>query len=77
MKHIWKWNLYESFVRSGSLLYDDPSPLLGAGQDGEYWSSAASSYDDYAYLLGFYDSIMTPSGDISRYYGRSLRCLAS
>lgn len=65
------------FVRSGSLLYDDPSPLLGAGQYGNYWSSFADSYYYGAYYLYFLVSGVGPSDGHYRFNGLSLRCLAS
>ena len=65
------------FVRSGSLLYDDPSPLLGAGQYGVYWSSFAHSYSYIAYYLYFSSSGVYLSTNYGRFYGDSLRCLAS
>ena len=55
-------------VLSGSLWY--------AGYSGYYWSSTASSSTSDVYNLGFLSGHVNPSGDGSRYFGFSVRCLA-
>ena len=59
------------YVLSGSLWY--------AGYYGYYWSSTAYSNTSNAYVLYFGSSGVYPSGGTNRirYYGRSVRCLAS
>ena len=57
------------YVNSGS--------LRGAGSGGCYWSSTAYSSTNYAYSLYFYSGYVGPSGLSYRYYGFSVRCLAS
>ena len=72
------------FVRGGfiNLGSKDVSPdgkitFYSAGQYGYYWSSRASSDTDSAYHLYFGNSIVDPSRNFGRYFGRSLRCLIS
>ena len=55
------------YVYSGS--------MNSAGNYGRYWSSTAYNSTD-AYLLSFEYGTISPSGNNSRYYGRSVRCLA-
>ena len=57
------------FVYSGSLWY--------AGDYGFYWSSTATSSSNYACNLSFYSGGVYPSNNYNRYYGFSVRCLAS
>ena len=57
------------FVLSGS--------LRDAGNYGYYWSSTAYSSTSYAYYLAFGSGYVNPSGYSYRYYGFSVRCLAS
>ena len=56
-------------VLSGSLRY--------AGSNGNYWSSTAYSSTNYAYYLNFYSGYVNPSYSNNRYFGFSVRCLAS
>ena len=56
-------------VSSGSLWY--------AGDSGYYWSSTAYSSTNRAYSLYFYSGDVNPSYYGNRYYGFSVRCLAS
>ena len=56
-------------VYSGSLRY--------AGNYGRYWSSTAYSSTNYAYALAFSSGVVNPSNFDNRYYGFSVRCLAS
>ena len=56
-------------VSSGSLRY--------AGDSGYYWSSTAYSSTNSAYGLYFGSGYVDPSNISSRYYGFSVRCLAS
>ena len=66
-----------------SPLYFHPSgrvlsgSLRRAGYDGYYWSSTAGSSASYAYYLLFASGRVTPSRNSGRYYGQSVRCLAS
>ena len=61
------------FVRSG---YVNPTNYLSyAGDDGYCWSSVARS-SSYAYALYFYSSDVGPSSSSTRYFGRSVRCVA-
>ena len=63
------------FVRSGNLY---SGSLKGAGFGGSYWSSTASSSSAEAYSLYFVLIDVYPSYSYdSRYYGRSVRCLAN
>ena len=62
------------FVRSG---YVYSGSLWNAGRYGYYWSSTAASSTSYAYYLYFYSGFVTPSINSYRYYGQSVRCLAS
>ena len=57
------------YVISGSLWY--------AGNRGRYWSSTARSNTSSAYTLDFSSGFVNPSVDYYRYYGQSVRCLAS
>ena len=59
------------YVLSGS--------LRSAGSSGYYWSSTALSSSSYAYYLDFTSGYVAPSngGIRARYYGFSVRCLAS
>ncbi len=52
------------------------SSLYNAGSDGLYWSSAAFSATN-AYYLYFNSSNVYPSVSNARYYGLSVRCVAS
>ena len=56
-------------VASGSLRF--------AGSHGDYWSSAAFSNTGLAYGLYFLSGNLNPSYNPFRYYGQSVRCLAS
>ena len=56
-------------VLSGSLWY--------AGNSGYYWSSTAYSSTNRAYYLSFGSGYVSPSFGGYRYYGFSVRCLAS
>ena len=49
--------------------------LFNAGNYGYYWSSVASSSSS-AYLLSFFSSNVSPSSNIIRYVGQSVRCVA-
>ena len=66
-----------------SPLYFHPSgdvysgSLRGAGCYGYYWSSTAYSSTINAYYLNFYSGGVSPSLSSNRYYGFSVRCLAS
>ena len=61
------------FVRGG--LVSPGSDLRFAGLEGYYWSSV--SYGRYsAYYLRFHPSGVNPSGDYTRHYGFSVRCVA-
>ena len=62
------------FVRSG---YGVSGSLWAAGYTGDYWSSTAGSSTSLAYELFFYPGGVNPSYTRSRYYGQSVRCLAS
>ena len=62
------------FVRSG---YVFSGSLRRAGGYGFYWSSTAYSSTSYAYGLRFGSDDVYPSVNYSRYYGLSVRCLAS
>ena len=57
------------YVYSGS--------LRNAGNNGNYWSSTADSSASRAYYLYFNSGYVSPSFDGSRYFGFSVRCLAS
>ena len=57
------------YVYSGSLRF--------AGNLGYYWSSTAYSSTSRAYYLAFLSGLVNPSGYVSRYFGQSVRCLAS
>ena len=57
------------YVRSGS--------LRSAGLEGDYWSSTAYSNTSYAYGLYFASGVVNPSFYYYRYFGQSVRCLAS
>ena len=63
--------------------YFNPSGLVhsgslwGAGVNGCYWSSTAYSSTSTAYDLSFYSGRVNPSLSDYRYYGQSVRCLAS
>ena len=61
------------FVRSGSVIPGDY--LRRAGYASYYWSSV-SYYSYYAYALAFDPDGVSPSYDVSRYYGQSVRCVA-
>lgn len=89
MKHIWKWNLYEDFVRSGRInyyyyysggvQYDNTNEI---GTSGSLWSSIPSYNGASSYILSF-ANVVNPSNDYygyilySRAHGLPLRCLAS
>ena len=60
------------FIRSGSINGDI---LNGSGVGGHYWSSTVGSYD-YAYGLGFNNTVIYSGRNFYRYYGRSVRCVA-
>ena len=66
-----------------SPLYFHPSgnvysgSLRNAGSLGDYWSSTAFSSTNIAYHLYFSSGYVSPSDVSSRYYGFSVRCLAS
>ena len=62
------------FVRSGNVR---SGSLGSAGLDGSYWSSTAYSSFGNAYYLSFDSGGVYPSNGSNRYYGRSVRCLAS
>ena len=62
------------FVRSGSVY---SGSLRDAGYGGRYWSSTAYSSTSDAYDLSFASGGVNPSYDDYRYYGFSVRCLAS
>ena len=64
------------FVRSGYVL---SGSLRYAGSYGDYWSSTAGSNTIFAYELYFNSGYVNPSniGSHLRYYGQSVRCLAS
>ena len=52
--------------------------LLSAGREGVYWSSTAYSNTSGAYYLAFYSGLVNPSSYyFGRYFGQSVRCLAS
>ena len=66
-----------------SPLYFNPSgyvysgSLWNAGNVGGYWSSTAGSNSSSAYSLYFTSGRVGPSGIYDRYFGQSVRCLAS
>ena len=66
-----------------SPLYFNPSGYVGsgalryAGNGGGYWSSTAYSNTSSAYNLDFTLDYVYPSNDSSRFFGQSVRCLAS
>ena len=62
------------FVRSG-YVGPDFHYLFNAGNYGYYWSSVARSSSN-AYLLSFFSSNVSPSSNIIRYVGQSVRCVA-
>ena len=62
------------FVRSG---YVYSGSLWYAGNAGDYWSSTAFSNTSFAYELYFGSGYVYPSNYTDRYYGQSVRCLAS
>ena len=62
------------FVRSG-YVYPRNHYLGSAGYSGNYWSSVAVSSPGACYLY-FDSSSVNPSYSGSRYYGRSVRCVA-
>ena len=62
------------FVRSG---YVTSGTLRFAGYYGDYWSSTAYSNTSSAYELCFTSGYVGPSNYANRYYGQSVRCLAS
>ncbi len=61
----------------GGNINSNSQQLWYAGQEGRYWSSRADSSSSFAYSLTFDSSYVSPSSNyyVSRYYGRSLRCL--
>ena len=59
---------YAGFVSNGSLLY--------VGSRGFYWSRTASS-TIYAYHLYFGSTNVAPASGNDRYYGFSVRCVAT
>lgn len=65
------------FVRSGRANSDGAKPLGYSGQGNYYWSSTPNSNGYYAYYLYFGNGGVLPSNSLNRYYGSSLRCLAS
>ena len=74
---------YNSTTITQSPLYFHPSgyvysgSLGDAGSGGYYWSSTAYSSTNDAYSLDFYSDYVDPSIYYYRYYGFSVRCLAS
>ena len=50
--------------------------FYGQGSYGYYWSATQGS-SNYAYVLGFNSSYVSPSNGIDKYYGRAVRCLVS
>ena len=74
---------YNSTTITQSPLYFNPSgyvysgSLWRAGGGGSYWSSTADSSASYAYYLAFSSGAVYPSFGSSRYFGQSVRCLAS
>ena len=67
------------FVRGGYIRPNFTDKFRDAGQEGDYWSSRASSSAVYAYYLSFGSSSVYPSNvnNYYRYDGFSLRCLIS
>ena len=59
-------------VRSGYIV---GSTLTYPGVGGGYWSSMVSS-STHAYSLVFNGTVINPATNYSRYYGRSVRCVA-
>lgn len=55
--------------------YVTSSTLYAAGGEGRYWSAMAGSTSN-AYSLFFNSSNVTPSSNLSRYYGLPVRCVA-
>ncbi len=56
--------------------YVEDSSLNNVGYDGYYWSRTAGS-DTGAYLLYFDSSAVNPVYSSHRFYGRSIRCVAT
>ena len=61
------------FVRGGNVGPGDD--LNYAGRGGYYWSSVGRS-SSFAYYLSFGSGAVGPSNSLSRYGGRSVRCVA-
>ena len=57
--------------------YVDSGSLRNAGNRGYYWSSTAGSSASVAYHLYFFSGSVNPSRNSLRYFGFSVRCLAS
>ena len=69
-KTIRKYPLY--FVRSG---YVNSGALSSAASYGSYWSSTVGNASSARYLYFNYSSVY-PASNLSRYDGRSVRCMA-
>ena len=52
------------------------SSLYSVGSDGYYWLRTAGS-TDYAYYLSFNSSYVVPANNYDRYFGFSIRCVAT
>ena len=83
---LYKYGLnssYNSITITQSPLYFNPNgfvasgSLWDAGINGYYWSSTAHSSTSSAYYLRFGSGPVSPSGYTARYFGVSVRCLAS
>jgi len=62
---------YAGLISNGS--------LSSVGSEGRYWSRTASATfsDDVAYNLYFNSSYVIPTSRYDRYYGFSIRCVAT
>ena len=63
-----------NFVYSGSF---NTASAINRGTGGHYWSSTASDYVDSCYLGLASTHVYPGTNDYYKYYGRSIRCLAS
>ena len=62
------------YPASGDRYYASDGVLGNVGYGGCYWSASPNS--NFAYYLGFYShNYVDPSGNGSRSYGYSVRCL--
>ncbi len=72
-------NIYKgaNFWPAAGGVYQTSGALGDAGSYGYYWSRTAYSNSSYAYRLLFSSSGVYPTSDASRFYGYSVRCVAT